>query len=574
MRFGTFIPQGWRLDLVGIDPADQWRVMSTLAQQADEGPWESLWVYDHFHTIPVADRGGDARGVDPDGGVRRVDQPHPPRPDVHVHGLPQPRLPREGRRDRRRHLGRPRRDGHRRRLVRARVARVRLRLPAGPGAPRGCCAKASRSCTRPGRPARPPSTASTTRSTARSCGRCPLQEGGIPLWVAGGGEKVTLKIAAQYAAYTNFAGSIEEFDRKSEILPRALRRARPRLRGDHALVELQHDRRRDRGRGSRSPRRGEGATAARSSAQERADAIEHDYRTSDGFGSAEQVAERLARARRARARLRDPLLPRGGVRPLGHRAVRARGHRRAGLSLQRVRAVETWRRARRVRARWRRQRERTGRQPAAAGLPPHQGEHARVRVRRSPRASTGRRRRRVRSRCRWPRTSSRGRRRARTRSRRRARRRRAPRGGASPAIAGTPSASRQSNQNGTSRQCTAQPIVGDGHEKRYTQVGVGARRGACRRCARRPCGTSCRSRSGRARRRCPCARGRRSRRGTPCASRASTPSWPSASDAGTKRSLSFCAVGDHRELVVGRAEHERLVGADAGAQRRRASAAG
>ena len=45
MRFGTFIPQGWRLDLVGIDPADQWRAMATLAQQADEGPWESLWVY-------------------------------------------------------------------------------------------------------------------------------------------------------------------------------------------------------------------------------------------------------------------------------------------------------------------------------------------------------------------------------------------------------------------------------------------------------------------------------------------------------------------------------------------------
>ena len=53
MRFGIFIPQGWRLDLVGIDPADQWAVMATLAQRADAGPWESLWVYDHFHTVPV-----------------------------------------------------------------------------------------------------------------------------------------------------------------------------------------------------------------------------------------------------------------------------------------------------------------------------------------------------------------------------------------------------------------------------------------------------------------------------------------------------------------------------------------
>lgn len=41
---------------------------------------------------------------------------------------------------------------------------------------------------------------------------------GIPLWVAGGGEKVTLKIAARYADYTNFDGSPAGFARKSQIL--------------------------------------------------------------------------------------------------------------------------------------------------------------------------------------------------------------------------------------------------------------------------------------------------------------------------------------------------------------------
>jgi alkanesulfonate monooxygenase SsuD/methylene tetrahydromethanopterin reductase-like flavin-dependent oxidoreductase (luciferase family) len=46
----------------------------------------------------------------------------------------------------------------------------------------------------------------------------PLQPGGIPLWVAGGGEKVTLRIAAQYAQYTNFAGAPEAFDHKSSVL--------------------------------------------------------------------------------------------------------------------------------------------------------------------------------------------------------------------------------------------------------------------------------------------------------------------------------------------------------------------
>src|SRR5665647_2512056 len=53
MRFGLFVPQGWRHDLVGIDPAEQWAAMSGLAAHADAGPWESIWVYDHFHTVPV-----------------------------------------------------------------------------------------------------------------------------------------------------------------------------------------------------------------------------------------------------------------------------------------------------------------------------------------------------------------------------------------------------------------------------------------------------------------------------------------------------------------------------------------
>jgi alkanesulfonate monooxygenase SsuD/methylene tetrahydromethanopterin reductase-like flavin-dependent oxidoreductase (luciferase family) len=42
---------------------------------------------------------------------------------------------------------------------------------------------------------------------------------GIPMWIAGGGEKKTLRIAAKYADYTNFAGSsVEEFAHKSDVL--------------------------------------------------------------------------------------------------------------------------------------------------------------------------------------------------------------------------------------------------------------------------------------------------------------------------------------------------------------------
>jgi alkanesulfonate monooxygenase SsuD/methylene tetrahydromethanopterin reductase-like flavin-dependent oxidoreductase (luciferase family) len=46
----------------------------------------------------------------------------------------------------------------------------------------------------------------------------PLQDNGIPLWIAGGGEKVTLRIAAQYAQYTNFTPEPEAFAHKSEVL--------------------------------------------------------------------------------------------------------------------------------------------------------------------------------------------------------------------------------------------------------------------------------------------------------------------------------------------------------------------
>jgi alkanesulfonate monooxygenase SsuD/methylene tetrahydromethanopterin reductase-like flavin-dependent oxidoreductase (luciferase family) len=50
------------------------------------------------------------------------------------------------------------------------------------------------------------------------CRPTPLQDGGIPLWIAGGGEKKTLRIAAQHAAYTNFEGSLEGFRHKSQVL--------------------------------------------------------------------------------------------------------------------------------------------------------------------------------------------------------------------------------------------------------------------------------------------------------------------------------------------------------------------
>jgi len=53
VRFGVFVPQGWKMDLVEIaDPVEQYEAMTAVARAADAGPWDSVWVYDHFHTIP------------------------------------------------------------------------------------------------------------------------------------------------------------------------------------------------------------------------------------------------------------------------------------------------------------------------------------------------------------------------------------------------------------------------------------------------------------------------------------------------------------------------------------------
>jgi F420-dependent oxidoreductase-like protein len=53
MRFGLFVPQGWRRDLDLIpDPVEKFEAMTTVAKVADEGGWDSIWVYDHFHTVP------------------------------------------------------------------------------------------------------------------------------------------------------------------------------------------------------------------------------------------------------------------------------------------------------------------------------------------------------------------------------------------------------------------------------------------------------------------------------------------------------------------------------------------
>src|SRR5690348_12741431 len=54
VRFGVFVPQGWRMDLMEIkDPVEKYEAMTRVAKAADALPqFDSIWLYDHFHTVP------------------------------------------------------------------------------------------------------------------------------------------------------------------------------------------------------------------------------------------------------------------------------------------------------------------------------------------------------------------------------------------------------------------------------------------------------------------------------------------------------------------------------------------
>ncbi|WP_132421104.1 LLM class F420-dependent oxidoreductase [Pseudonocardia endophytica] len=217
MRFGLFVPQGWRLDLVGIDKADQWDVMRGIVEHADDSAFESVWVYDHFHTVPkpteeacheawslmaayaattsrvrlgqmctcmayrnpvylakvaatcdIISKGRIEMGI---GGGWYENEWR-----AYGYGFPPP--------------------GERLGMLDEGVQIFRQAWADGHVSLDGKHYQVDRAIVTP----------------------TPIQDGGIPLWIAGGGEKVTLKIAAKYARYTNFDGTPEGFAHKSEIL--------------------------------------------------------------------------------------------------------------------------------------------------------------------------------------------------------------------------------------------------------------------------------------------------------------------------------------------------------------------
>lgn len=217
MRFGLFVPQGWRLDLVGIEPALQWETMLQVARLAEAGPFESIWVYDHFHTVPVP-----------------TDQA------THEAWTLMAALAAATSRVR---LGQMCTCvGYRHPMYLAKVAATvdlisagRAEMGIGAGwyehewnaygygfPPAGERLAMLAEGVEIMRQAWADGVATFAgehyQVDGAICRPQPLQAGGPPLWIAGGGERKTLRIAARHAAYTNFDGTPDVFRHKSAVL--------------------------------------------------------------------------------------------------------------------------------------------------------------------------------------------------------------------------------------------------------------------------------------------------------------------------------------------------------------------
>ena len=53
MQVGLMVPQGWKGEYDGWEAAAAWDRSIELARHAEELGFESLWAFDHFHTVPV-----------------------------------------------------------------------------------------------------------------------------------------------------------------------------------------------------------------------------------------------------------------------------------------------------------------------------------------------------------------------------------------------------------------------------------------------------------------------------------------------------------------------------------------
>ncbi|HUP82876.1 MAG TPA: TIGR03560 family F420-dependent LLM class oxidoreductase [Candidatus Limnocylindria bacterium] len=52
MKIGVIVPQGWTGEYRGRDAVDAWARTRSVAKQSEALGFESIWLFDHFHTVP------------------------------------------------------------------------------------------------------------------------------------------------------------------------------------------------------------------------------------------------------------------------------------------------------------------------------------------------------------------------------------------------------------------------------------------------------------------------------------------------------------------------------------------
>jgi F420-dependent oxidoreductase-like protein len=217
MRFGAFVPQGWRLDLVGIEPEDQWSAMRSAAAAIEQAGYESGWVYDHFHTVPAPTQEATYEAwtlmaaLAASTSTLRLGQM------CTCNSYRQP-------------------------SYLAKVAtsidnisdgRLEMGIGAGwyeheyrgygyafpkPSVRIGQLAEGVEIMRRLWTEDEVSFRGEHYTLDGAICRPRPRQQPHIPLWIAGGGEKLTLRVAAEHADYTNFSPDPEGFAHKSEVL--------------------------------------------------------------------------------------------------------------------------------------------------------------------------------------------------------------------------------------------------------------------------------------------------------------------------------------------------------------------
>lgn len=52
MKIGVIVPQGWTGEYRGLNAVDAWARTRSVAKQSEALGFESIWLFDHFHTVP------------------------------------------------------------------------------------------------------------------------------------------------------------------------------------------------------------------------------------------------------------------------------------------------------------------------------------------------------------------------------------------------------------------------------------------------------------------------------------------------------------------------------------------